>query len=85
MLSNSYRPSPTDGEQMLRVKLSHEMAPPWLLPGHQTIKGFCIDFRLSKRDLFAATHSLCAQLAQYPHRSMRWLDFMRTIQKEVNP
>jgi len=60
--------SKNDGEQMLQVNLSHEMAPPWLGSEDEAIEGLSIDFRLRELDLTGAAQSLCEALKRYPPR-----------------
>lgn len=61
---------PDVGEpHILRVILSHETAPPYLLGTEEAYDGYDIDFPLCDLDLAEASESLRKQLAEYPRRT----------------
>lgn len=62
-------------KQILRVNLSHEMAPPWLQSKDEAIEGFDIDFKLKELELDVAIQALCENLKRYPPRGAHalWL------------
>ncbi|MBV9278670.1 MAG: hypothetical protein JOZ41_01185 [Chloroflexi bacterium] len=57
---------PAEGDDViLRVRFSHEMAPPWT----DRLEGVTLDFRVPRPQLAAAAASLRAQLDRFPPRA----------------